>query len=63
MEIGGTTTQNGPKMDPWNHRNLTEPYNWNRRTLSITEFQALALTQPWDIIGGCMSLSTHFNNL
>ncbi len=45
MEIGGTTTQNGPKMDPWNHRNPTEPYNWNRRTLPITEFQALALTQ------------------
>ena len=46
MEIGGTTTQNGPKMDPWNHRNPTEPYNWNRRTLPITEFQALALTPP-----------------
>ncbi len=46
MEIGGTTTQNGPKMDPWNHRNPTEPYNWNRRTLPITEFQALALTLP-----------------
>ncbi len=42
--FGGTTTQNGPKMDPWNHRNPTEPYNWNRRTLPITEFQALALT-------------------
>ncbi len=25
-EIGATTLQNGPKMDPWNQRNPMEPY-------------------------------------